>query len=64
MDTQRRKRHGLRCSNILRDRTERMGIQVTMAAGQRLVQNRGKDTGTWVEKIILMGKEAKDIETN
>ena len=41
-----------------------MGIQVTMAAGQRLVQNRGKDTGTWVEKIILMGKEAKDIETN
>lgn len=33
-------------------------------AGQRLVQNRGKDTEAWVEKIILMGKEAKDIETN
>lgn len=34
-----------------------------MAAGQRLVQNRGKDTETQVEKIISMGKEARDIET-
>ena len=42
-----------------------MGMQqVTTAAGQRLAQKRGKETGTWVEKTILMDKEAKDIETN